>query len=53
MTWGVFDGVAPWRHVAPCTEDGDLAKPHILSTACSCNPAVYDDEPLIVHEVIQ
>lgn len=59
MKWGIFDtpfddpGSVPWQHVAPCTEDGELIPPHTLSASCCCNPTVYQEEPLILHEVIQ
>lgn len=59
--WGVFDvhdetGNLAEIHVAPCTEDGFVAKGHTLDISCPCISKIEDlgegKPSIIVHEEI-
>ena len=43
-------------HVAPCTEDGEMKKPHIHSPLCLCDPEVERLDgapPIYIHRTEQ
>lgn len=53
MKWGIYED-PPYRHVAPCDDNGRLQKGHELNDNCPCHPHRDEKDPkIVVHEVIQ
>ena len=51
--WGTFDAIDGNVHVAPCDEDGDVTRGHMLSTCCPCGPEIerrIGARPLVIHD---